>query len=319
MIKGNRFFLLNHFDLSIDEIDLNRHGFVKSYPLEPEGPNGVGNYIFSLQSINDSLFFTKSVTGSSLFHKNGHIIRRIAWEDARDAKGIELKQFYRKTEVVSGIGDLNVFGLNFDSKNGKVFLDVLSVRENQVQRFDIDPENSYHDFILRWDDNVFPPVVELSSDKNYIHISHEYSNEIILFNPEGEFVKVVQYEPQKTPKRAKIPGGPEIKSRGQAGKDYQRILEQVRFEHPVWDSVKKRYLRLSSKSAFTDTYIDESLLPEIKETRVFLSIFDAEFNLISEMEIDELDNERVKYFAKDGKLWVCQNFSDELGFLVFDL
>lgn len=37
------------------------------------------------------------------------------------------------------------------------------------------------------------------------------------------------------------------------------------------------------------------------------------------MEIDELDDERVKHFAKEGKLWVGQNFSDELGFLVFDL
>jgi hypothetical protein len=25
-----------------------------------------------------------------------------------------------------------------------------------------------------------------------------------------------------------------------------------------------------------------------------------------------------KYFAKDGKLWVFQNFSDELGFIVVD-
>jgi hypothetical protein len=133
-------------------------------------------------------------------------------------------------------------------------------------------------------------------------------------------VKVVHYEPQITPKRAKIPDGPEIKSRDQIKKDFQLIVEQVRFESPVWDGLKNRYFRLSSKRIFTDTYKHErSLVPETKETIVFLSVFDAEFNLISEMEIDELNDERVKYFAKDGKLWVCQNFSDELGFLVFDL
>ncbi len=313
------FFLLNHFDLSIDEIDLDRHVFVKTYPLEPEGPNGVGDYIYSLQSMNDSLFFTKSIIGSSLFDNDGHIIERMVWEDPRDSNGLKLTQFYRGKELVSGTDDLKVFGVNFDSKNGKVYLDVLSVRENTVKTFDVDPENSYHDFILRWDDNVAPPEVHLGSDKNYVRISHEFSNEIMLYNPEGEFVKIVQYEPQKTPKRAKTPSGPEIKSRVQAGKEYQRILEQVRFESPVWDSVKKRYLRLSARRTFKDTYIDDSFLPEIKEEMVFLSIFDAEFNLISEIEIDELNNERVKYFAKDGKLWVCQNFSDELGFLVFDL
>ncbi|MDN3689871.1 DUF4221 family protein [Cyclobacterium jeungdonense] len=185
------FFLLNHFDLSIDEIDLDRHVLVKTYPLEPEGPNGIGDYIYSLQSMNDSLFFTKSIIGSSLFDKDGHIIERMVWEDPRDSNGLKLTQFYRGKELVSGTDDLNVFGLNFDSKNGKVFLDVLSVRENQVKRFDVDSENSYHDFILKWDDNVAPPEVHLSSDKNYVRISHEFSNEIILFNPEGDFVKIV--------------------------------------------------------------------------------------------------------------------------------
>lgn len=87
----------------------------------------------------------------------------------------------------------------------------------------------------------------------------------------------------------------------------------------MWDSVKKRYLRLSSKKIFTETYIDNNFVPEIKKTLVFLPIFDAEFNLISEIEIGELNNERVKYFAKEGKLWICQNFSDELGFIVIDI
>jgi hypothetical protein len=52
---------------------------------------------------------------------------------------------------------------------------------------------------------------------------------------------------------------------------------------------------------------------------VFVSVFDHEFNLVSELEIPELKNEGMKYFAKDGKLWISQNFSDELGFIVVDV
>src|SRR5690606_31641846 len=118
-------------------------------------------------------------------------------------------------EAVSGTDDLKVFGVIFGSEYRKEFLDVLSAWDNTVKRFDIDPENSYLDFIFRFGDNVKPPEVHLSSDKNYIRISHEYSNEIILFNPEGEFVKVVHYEPKMTPKRAKTPFGSEIKPRDQ--------------------------------------------------------------------------------------------------------
>src|SRR5690554_2177810 len=86
------FFLYNQFDHSIDEVDLDGHVFVKTYPLEAEGPNGVGNFIFSLQSLNGSLFFTKSNIGSLLIDRNGHIVNRMAWEDARDSNGMELTQ-----------------------------------------------------------------------------------------------------------------------------------------------------------------------------------------------------------------------------------
>jgi len=78
-------------------------------------------------------------------------------------------------------------------------------------------------------------------------------------------------------------------------------------------------LRLSAIRIFEDRKSDDSMLPEIKQVKVYLSVFDAEFNLISESPIAELNTEFVKYFAKDGKLWVYQNFSDELGFIVIDI
>lgn len=315
------FYLYNDFDHSIDEINLDRKEFVKTYPLEAEGPNGVGQYIFGIQYLNDSLFFIKSNVISTVIDRNGQVARRISWEDALDSSGVHLDPLPRYLELVSESDDLKVFGVHFDFKNVAAFFDVLSVSDNSVTRIDIDPENSFHDFFFRFDNGSFVnPSVHLSLGKDHVLISHEFSNEIILFNHEGEFVKVVHYEPRLTPKRANLPQGPASKTGEQIGKDYQHILEQVKFESLVWDSVNNRYFRLSSKRIFTDTYSHEgALVPETKETIVFLSVFDAGFNLISEMEIDELTDNRFRYFAKDGKLWVCQNFSDELGFIVIDI
>ncbi|HSI74268.1 MAG TPA: hypothetical protein VK957_00165 [Lunatimonas sp.] len=87
---------------------------------------------------------------------------------------------------------------------------------------------------------------------------------------------------------------------------------------PVWDREKQRYLRISAKRVFSDIREEGAFLPEIKEVIVCLSVFDDEFNLMSETVIPELNTDFVKYFAKDGKLWVYENFSDELGFLVFE-
>jgi hypothetical protein len=315
------FYLFNGSDLSIDEINLDRHEFVKSFPLEPEGANGVGEYIFGLQILDNSVFFTKSSVLSTLIDQNGLVIRRIDWDESRYSNETKLEQFPRKTEVLSDMEGLRAYGLTYDFNKKKVFLDILSDKEGTVKRFDVDPENSYHDFFFRFDDNLnfLEPNVDLNLENNQVLVSHEFSNEIIIFSLQGKLVREIQYEPTLTPKRAKIPQGPEFKSREQIGKDYQLILEQVRFESVVWDNLNQRYFRLSSKRIFKDTYENErSFTPDIKKTRIFLSVFDSDFNLISEMEIDELNDERVKYFAKDGKLWVAQNFSDELGFLVID-
>ena len=67
-------FLYNHYDHSIDEINLHREEFVKTYPLDAEGPNGVGNFIFGLQVLDDNLFFTKSGPFSTVIDRNGRVI-----------------------------------------------------------------------------------------------------------------------------------------------------------------------------------------------------------------------------------------------------
>jgi hypothetical protein len=151
-------------------------------------------------------------------------------------------------------------------------------------------------------------------------VSHEFSNEVYLFNTNGDHYKTINYEPKMTAKRAKDLSGKSIASSQQLKKEYQYLVEQVRFSPPVWDKVKERYLRLSASRTFSDVMPEEnSFLPEVNEVKVYISVFDEDFNLISEVHIPELTTEFVKYFAKDGKLWVYQNFSDELGFLVLDI
>ena len=317
-LDGDRrsFFLYNQHDLSIDEINLDTKKFVKTYPLDAEGPNGVGHFIAGLQYLNDSLLFAKSVPFSTVIDRNGRVVRKINWLTAKDSAGNPFGAAPPRSELVINVKDWRVVGTNLNFFKETAFLGIYSVPDNRVKNIDVDPEKSFTDYFLKFDNNFRDPWVFLNADGNYIYVSHEYSNEIILFDPEGELEKVVHYEPKMTPRRAKLPEK-SAGTREQVSEESRKLLEQVRFEAPVWDSVNNRYFRLSAKRIFGDGSGsgDNSGFPK---TRVFLSLFDAEFTLVSEMEIEELYDEHFKYFAKDGKLWVCQNFSDELGFLVFD-
>lgn len=315
-------YIFNNYDHSIDEIDLNKLEFVQNYHFEKNGPNGVGERVFSINYLGDDLFFFKAHNQSIVLDKMGRAKQRINWAHAMCTDSIKFGNV-PQMELAVYPKNLSVFGLSFDHKERSVVLDVLNVSENRVHRFDVDAEKSYQNFVLTIEDpanySYIDPSVFLSSANNMVAISHQFSNEISLFNNLGRFIQTVRYQPELTPARAKDFKSKNISSYNQLKEEYQNLLEQVRYGPPVWDESKERYIRLSTVKIFSDRYADEyDLLPELKEVNVYLSVFDSDFKLIKELQVPELESEFVKYFAKDGKLWVFKNFSDELGFIVID-
>ncbi len=319
----NSFFLYNSFDYSIDQISLDRLEIINNYPFEIEGPNGIGEYVNNLNVLNDSVFFIKSSNNSTIINKEGRLIKKIDWLNSSDSNNFQYGQIPR-FETVNNNQDSEVFGLSFDEKNKEVFLDVLSLEENLVGRYDIDPNKSYSDFILEIDDpqsrTYMDPHIFMISENNSIIISHQYSSEILIFDSIKKNVREVNYIPKKTPNRVKDLESTNFSSFEVLREEYQHFLEQIRFGPPVWDRLEERYLRLSAKRIFSESLVEKgSLLPDVLEVEVYLTVLDNDFNLVSEIHIPELNNEFVRYFAKDGKLWIAQNFSDELGFIVIDL
>ncbi len=322
-ISSDGKYLLNYNldDHTIEKINLDELRLEEKLPFETEGPDGTGQHVNFIHKLKGDSIFIKSFGQSALFRENGGLVKQVDWRNAVDAKGLRYGDI-PQNELAVDSGDLKVFGLHYNNENKEVFLDVLSVAENRVKRHDIDTQKSYQKFVLALEDpqarTFMDPYVYMTRENNLILISHQYSNEVFLFNSEGEFEQTIHYEPKMTPKRAKDLGGMNFSSNEQIQNEYRQLLEQVRFGPPVWDSDKQRYLRLSAKRIFSEQREEGSNLPEVREVTVYLSVFDAEFNLVAEAVIPELESESVRYFAMDGKLWVYQNFSDELGFLVLD-
>ncbi|MFD2034754.1 DUF4221 family protein [Belliella marina] len=317
-VQESVIYLFNKFDHSIDEVNLDKLEYVQSIPFEKEGPNGTSyiNYIYALE---DDLFFIKGSAKSGVFNKNGSILQSADWSKINGGEGF---QMLRNELVLEYSDSMKVFGLAYDLDRN-VYLDVLSTSDNTKNRFDIDLEKAYQDNVLELDDsgNYFyiDPMVHLKAENGHAIVSHDFSNEIYIFNTSGELVKKVSYEPTMTPKSVKQIDKKEIVSRDVIENTYQGFLEQIKFSAPVWDKLNKRYLRLSAQRVFTDTKLENAFLPQVKETKIFLTVFDEDFNLISEGEVLEFNSESVKYFAKDGMLWFFTNVDDELGFVRLSL
>lgn len=128
-------FLFNKFDHSIDEVNLDDYEFVKRFPFETEGPNGTGKHVNHVILLEEDLIFFKSFGRSAVFHKSGSLEKRVDWENANDLDGLKYGEI-PQNQIAIGTSDLKIFGLNYDQQIGNLFLDVLSVQDNSVKRFD---------------------------------------------------------------------------------------------------------------------------------------------------------------------------------------
>lgn len=198
-------------DHTVEKINLNELRLEEKLPFETEGPDGTGKYVNFINIVKGDSIFIKSFGQSAVFRKSGVLVKKVDWVNAIDVEGLRYGEI-PQNELAIGSSDLMVFGLYYNNKKKEVFLDVLSVAENRVKRYDIDTEKSYKNFVLAFGYSFLDPIVYLMSENDFILVSHQFSNEIYLFNLEGEHIQTVTYEPKMTPKRAKDPGGKVISS-----------------------------------------------------------------------------------------------------------
>ena len=165
--------------------------------------------------------------------------------------------------------------------------------------------------------NKWIPRVFIGSQHDRIIVSHEFSNDFYVYSPETDLLQTVSYFPSLTPNMVTVAAeGDLINSIDDRILALESYLGQISFGQLVWDTQTRKYYRLSFSSKFNDKKREKRLLHETVSVKVFLSVFDEQFNFLSEFAIPELKIlSPSKYFAKDGKLWVYQNFSDELGFV----
>jgi hypothetical protein len=315
----NTLFIYNSFDHSIDKIILDSQIVKTKIPLTKEGPNGTGYNISSIKVLNDGNFFIKSSTKIGIFDSFGNLKKEIEWKSASISNDKNKKIVPRSAIMIEG----NVFGLIYNEKKKEVFLDILDTLENSISRFNIDINNAYSGYVLEINDpnsySFLDPMIQISLADSLVIISHEFSNDLILYNINLKEIETIEYFPKLTPASAENVLGTQIISSEILSEKYQSFLEQVRFSPPVWDKSKKIFYRLSAIKRFSDSKKEEEFIPETLKTNVYLTIFDCQFNVKSELEIPELQSESGKYFVKNGKLWIYQNFNDELGFLVLDI
>lgn len=313
-------FLYNYseFDHSIEKIDLDRLELVDKYPLQKEGPDGTGSWISSLKSMGNGKLFLAGQFGGH-FNLEGRLVKKFDWNNISLAQGgmDDKENVYQ--QMANPSFDHLAFGLVTDHSTNRISLKKLNIADTLISTFEIDPNGNYKKYTLgdlttynKWDPRVF-----ITSQQDKMIVSHEFSNDFYVYSPENDDLQQVTYSSLHTSSKVTIATeGDLINSIEDRINALESYHEQVSFGPLVLDPQKERYYRLSSSRTFGEEKRERRLLHETTNIDVFLSVFDMEFNLLSEMPIPELNiNPSAKYFVKEGMLWVFENMDDEMGFV----
>nr|MBI1231670.1 DUF4221 domain-containing protein [Cytophagales bacterium] len=287
--------------------------------LQKEGPDGTGSAVFNLTSKGNGNLFLASELGAAIFNIEGKLIKKFDFKKIPRAAGGITDVEYVQQIVANPFFENLAFALVVNQLTNRMILKKLNTIDGIISSYEIDPEGNYKKYTLgdlttsyRWDPKVF-----IGSQQDKIIVSHEYSNDFYVYSPESEDLQQVIYSSIHTPSTVTITTeGDFDNSIDDRRKALQLYREQVSFGPLVWDPQNKRYYRLSSSSTFGEERQERKLLNETINVDVYLTVFDQEFNLISEMPLREFNNKSfAKYFVKDGILWVFENKDDEMGFV----
>lgn len=77
------------------------------------------------------------------------------------------------------------------------------------------------------------------------------------------------------------------------------------------------YYRLSQELVYDEDTepLPHQFLPDPSSAKIYLSVYDKNFNLVAESKIPQLTKRVSRHFAKDGKIWIFENIEDEMGFV----
>ncbi|MGY6523486.1 MAG: DUF4221 family protein [Mongoliitalea sp.] len=309
---------LNDRTNQIEQINLDNLTLEKTVPFEKEGPNGTGFWTSDLQAISKNAIFLGGER-SGIYNLQGELLHRFDWNAVPKEKGGILDEERVFYQVANPNFPQEVFAIVVYDFANSVTLRQLDSSSETIKSYNIDPQENYKTYTLgdlsnynKWD-----PRIYLKSIEDHIIVSHEYSNDFYIVFPAKDSVVSTHYNSPLLPSKVSpTTEGDLINSLEDRKNALRNYRNQITYGPIVFDKTNERYVRLAASIQYGDQERERYILPEIKNSMLYLSIFDENFNHLLDQEIPEIAKTGIpKYFMREGALWMYVNIEDELGFI----
>ncbi len=309
----------NRQEIGAERINLDELKLDYLIPLEKEGPNGIPQYISGFLLTPEEHIFIWNYGFYKIFDQEGKLVRDLELDklapEVLGGSEIYPSRFYLDPEDSNRLlghfikwEDKSYFLMDFDLESGSYTeIELPFFEKTQVYNTDILYEGNW---MGSYGTGVYP-----FSNSDKIILSTNVLNEIQIFDLKRDTLYTKGWDtPLLGSKRGYLPPK-EVDGQTDEIEEIRKMAESdISYGGFIYDKASKKYYRFSKKSYFGEEK-DEygSYVPTRSD--VYLSVFDADLELLAEALVPELSQEPKRHFVKDGQIWMYLNVDDELGFV----
>ncbi|MEP1085029.1 DUF4221 family protein [Algoriphagus sp.] len=311
----SKLYLYTQKEHQIAIVNLDKLELEEFLPFEVEGPNGIGQYVGTMQKLDGEKFMFSSFQTSGIYDRNGVKIQELKLNPT-DFEGIDIEDDAPMNYNLTQSADGNfLFSLPGDFMEGSRDLAVLDPANGSGKIIDIPAMDKASEFriILQSTEmmSIYIEEVRLQDIGGQLYISASATSDIYRYDYKNDSLQLFTFPHLLVPVAKTGTIKNKVSSEEEWRSEMEKASSQIGFEKLLWDDSSKRFFRIGRK-----------LLPKENDeaptkAEVYLFAYDAELNLIGEKFLEDIDQIPSSPFFKDGKLYSYVNVEDELGFAVF--
>ncbi|PZX47015.1 DUF4221 family protein [Algoriphagus chordae] len=308
---SNKLYLFNRPFSRLDIVDLEKLEYYDSLPLEPEGPNGIGQMgIGAINITNSGDYYFTVYREIKAFDPSGNLKREIKWTtDEEILSQLENGVLEFKDDRISPDGS-TYYGIyttsNIPEKPQEDGLAIMDLNTKKLKMVDLPSLKKLSEFKLLLEQNggtiIAGDQTYLIINGSKILISNGAMNVISAYDLELDSLREYSYETELLP--AEKPGNYPRKvgtmeefSAAMEEKNKEPLYGEIHF-----DPISGYYYRVS--------FLKEAKPDGNLERKAVLTIFDQELNLIHE----EMGDFGIS-FIRNGSIYRFINIDDEMAFV----
>lgn len=309
-------FNFNLNDHALEKINLEELRLEEKIFFEKEGPNGTGSFIGKIKIYDENQLLLNNMGESILFSLDGKKLMRIFFENylisSHPMEGGEQVRPTRELDKESN----KLYGLIYNALKSRLSFGIFDLTDFELYRIEL---NSF-DRIMNYSFTNFTgntvitllPELEVEKFGNCVILSNQITSSLMWFDTELDSLFFKSYNSKLTSNEKVKDYQLQHETDESFDAEYSRFHQEINFLPPFWDEKNQIFYRFSYQR------IPSENKDQIK-SKVYLTAFDIELNQIGEIFLSQLTKKPAKHFTKDGKIWIYENFNDELAFLVLTI